>query len=506
MEEYERNASLFAPIFIAFALYAFFVIGAATRPLWHDELYTYYIATAPTFARFVDEVRNIDLQPPLQYVLSRLSLRLLGDTDFATRVPSMVAFTVGSICFYFFVRRRLGRFYALTALLVFWLTPFLQYASEARPYALVVGFLSLAMLGWQMATEGHKRRLGLFATVLGVWGMLLSQAFSPLLVAILGVAEFVRSLNRRKVDWPVWVALLSPSPFALLYIPTIRRFKGWAALPPEFQASVFKIVNFYVEMLSAVAVVLLIALIVALVVHRAADNRSEGDVKFVKNHEVALVLGLLSLPILINLLLMRYGGAFWPRYCIPAGMGLSMLFVFILAKLTNSNRAAAAVAASLAFLGMAISIALIIAHPHERTMVREIGLRDLDPKLSLVDASGLTFLEMNKREDPNLLARVFYLTDRDAAVKYAHATIFEGTEKLREYWPIRGNVESYQEFVRKSPRFIVLGTPDYPEDWLIPKLLDDGAQLDFIGELHSSYRDHMIFEVTLETARTVQRK
>jgi hypothetical protein len=203
---------------------------------------------------------------------------------------------------------------------------------------------------------------------------------------------------------------------------------------------------------------------------------------------------------------MRHGGAFWPRYCIPTGMGFSLLFVFIVAKLTKGSRAAAAVVAGCAFLGMATSVVLIIARPHERTMVRQLTLKDLDPKLPLVDASGLTFLEMNKREDPNLLARVFYLTDRDAAVKYAHATIFEGTEKLREYWPIRGNVEPYQEFVRKSPRFIVLGTPDYPEDWLIPKLLDDGAQLDFIGELHNSYRDHLIFEVTLETAKNVESK
>src|SRR5207253_405788 len=113
----------------------------------------------------------------------------------ATRLPNLVAFTVANICFYLFVRRRLGRFYGLTAVLVFWLTPFLQYATEARPYALVVGFLSIAILGWQMATQGQRRPLALFGIAFGVWGMLVSQAFSPLLVAILGVAELVRSMD-----------------------------------------------------------------------------------------------------------------------------------------------------------------------------------------------------------------------------------------------------------------------------------------------------------------------
>jgi hypothetical protein len=56
----------------------------------------------------------------------------------------------------------------------------------------------------------------------------------------------------------------------------------------------------------------------------------------------------------------------------------------------------------------------------------------------------------------------------------------------------------YQDFVRSTRRFFVLGTPDYPEDWLIPKLLDDGADLNFKGQLRgSSYKDDMIFEVRM---------
>ena len=134
-------------------------------------------------------------------------------------------------------------------------------------------------------------------------------------------------------------------------------------------------------------------------------------------------------------------------------------------------------------------------------MVKDVSLKELDPRLPLVDASGLTFLEMNKRENAALLSRVFYLTDRDAALRYAHATIFEKTGILHEYWPIRSTVMPYRDFVLQTPHFFVLGTPDYPEDWLIPKLMDDGADLRFKGELRSSYKDQMIFEVTLPAAK-----
>lgn len=501
LEKYETSdPGPFGPLVLAFCFYAFCLFMLTFRPLWHDELYTYYIAKAATLKEFLTQITHLDLQPPLGYVLSRISLKLLGNSPLATRMPSMLGFTAASICLYYFVRRRLGRFYGLLATGVFWLTPFSRYGVEARPYGLVVGFFALAMLGWQEITDGSRRGLGLLAIALGVWGMIVSQVFSPLLVVIIGMAELVRSVERKQIDWPVWVALIAPSPFVAVYIPIFRRFESWGAVPPEFQASVVKIILFYADVLSAVAVVLLMALTLALFVYRSQPLELAPDRFTACKHEITLVLGLLSLPIVINLALMRSHGAFWPRYCIPTGMGLALLFTYVLAKFTNGSRAAAAVASVFVFVGIPAGLILQIAQPHGRAMVPQITLQQLDPSLPLVDASGLTFLEMNHRESDAVLSRVFYLTDRQAAMRYAHATIFEGTGMLRQYWPIRGRVSPYQEFVRNTRHFFVLGTPDYPEDWLIPKLLDDGAELEFKGELRgSSYKDDMIFEVKMPT-------
>ena len=90
-------------------------------------------------------------------------------------------------------------------------------------------------------------------------------------------------------------------------------------------------------------------------------------------------------------------------------------------------------------------------------------------------------------------------------MQYAGATIFESLPEVKKQFPIRGNVEPYVQFVKEHPHFLVLGTPNYPEDWLIPKLLDDGADLKFKGELRqSSYKDSMIFEVKLRDENMVQ--
>lgn len=506
LEKYEiSDPAPFGPLALALFFYVFILFVLAFRPLWHDELYTYYIAKAPTLKQFVTQITRLDLQPPLGYVLSRISLKVLGDSQLATRMPSMVAFTGASVCLYYFARRRLGRFYGLLATLVLWLMPFSRYAVEARPYGLVIGFFALAMLGWQEVIEGSRRRLGLLAITVGGWGMILSQVFSPLLVVILGVAELVRSVERGKVDWPVWVALLAPTPFVAVYIPIIRHFEAWSAIPPEFQASIVKITLFYGDVLSAVSVVLLVAMIAALFAYRSQVSEVAPRAFSARRHEIALVLGLLSLPIIINLALMRTGGAFWGRYCIPTGLGFTLLFIYVIAKFTNGSRAAAAIASLFVSVGMVSGMVLQMAQSHGTKMVRQLAFTEVDPSLPLVDASGLTFLEMNKRESDSVLSRVFYLTDRRAAMHYAHATIFEDTGILHQYWPIRGTVRPYQEFVRNTPHFFVLGTPDYPEDWLIPKLLDDGAELEFKGELRgSSYKDYMIFEVRMPSNNAVQ--
>lgn len=489
--------SPFLPLLLCICLYVRISFTFAMRPLWHDEIYTYYIAKSATLSHFMAAVSTLDLQPPLQYALTRLSFMAFGSSDFAARIPSLVAFLGGSLCLYHFVRYKLGRFYGLTAMLVLWLSPFLRYSAEARPYALTLGFFCLAMLGWQAAIEHRRRRLGVFGIAFGVSGMLMSHCFSPILVAILVLAEGVRSLEAREIDWPVYLGLLAPTPFVLLYLPLLRHFDAWTVIPLEFQASFLKIIAFYPDLLSAMATVLLVALIAGLIVGGAAPPPKCVKSPVACRHEIALVLGLLSLPALVNLLLMRTGGAFWPRYCLESAIGMSLLFVYVLAKLSSGSRAAAAIAAFCIGTGIASAFIVQGVTPTERTIVRTLSLYDLDPHLPLVTASGLTFLEMNKREKEALLSRVFYLQNRDAALRYAHATIFEGNEALRDYFPIRGTVEGYAEFVRRNPHFLVLGTPDYPEDWLIAKLIADGAELNFKGEIKPGYKDRMIFDVKL---------
>jgi len=73
---------------------------------------------------------------------------------------------------------------------------------------------------------------------------------------------------------------------------------------------------------------------------------------------------------------------------------------------------------------------------------------------------------------------------------------------LKRYFPIRANVDQYSSFTRRYRQFLVLGTYDYPEDWLLRKLSADGAMLVPIGYYDIPYKDHTVYKVTLPgTAR-----
>ena len=118
--------------------------------------------------------------------------------------------------------------------------------------------------------------------------------------------------------------------------------------------------------------------------------------------------------------------------------------------------------------------------------------------LPWVAASGLTFLEMDHYEKPELLSRLYYLTDHTAAIKYANATIFESMAEIAKYFPIRAKVASYRDFVAANRHFLVFGTIDYPEDWLLRKLSHEGANVREMGVLKGlPYKDYYVYDVTI---------
>ena len=121
--------------------------------------------------------------------------------------------------------------------------------------------------------------------------------------------------------------------------------------------------------------------------------------------------------------------------------------------------------------------------------------------LPIVAASGLTFVEMNDRETSATRMRTYYLTDREAATRFAHATLFENEANVQEALGLHGNVVPYVSFIAQHSHFFVIGTYTYPEDWLLRKLDADGATLIYRGKVRSTYKDDDLYEVNVTPRR-----
>ena len=514
------GSALEAHSFIAFGLllliYLFAELGYSfDAPLWHDELFTFYIAQAPSLHAMLDQIRTVDLNPPLSYLLTRLSFHLFGAGTLQCRLPEIAGFALALLGVFAFVRRRAGNAFALLAAALLFGSRAGELVFQARPYGLMLGTSALALAFWQAASAPTRKgpprsswaELGLF---FALTALLLTHIFGLFSWAALLVAEAVQSGRRRRVAPLRLAAMLLPLAATLLYLPMLQNHAK-SAFPAAFQPTGNDIFLFYMGHVDRELICLWLSAFV--IVLLAGKSWLRGSSSFVLTQaEWVAVCGLIAAPLILIGLLMLTHGAFFDRYGVIACLGTSVLFSVLFCFWTGNRAGAALVAIVIALLitgrlpnaVSTVSAAQVFRHTEPRVVPLNISLLQ-DPRLPLVTSSGLTFLEMQRREPDPLLSRTFYLTDSSAALTQAHATIFEGMALEARLFPIRSHVEPYAQFVSEHPVFYVLGTYDYPEDWLLRRLQANGAQLQVLGRVEGSYKDHELYKVQSPDSRSTNR-
>ena len=95
--------------------FLFAVANAAIRQLWFDELLTFHVSKLGNAADIWAALeKTADGQPPISYLLTAFFHLLLGETELATRLPSLLAFAIASYVFFFGSRRELEPYTALS--------------------------------------------------------------------------------------------------------------------------------------------------------------------------------------------------------------------------------------------------------------------------------------------------------------------------------------------------------------------------------------------------------
>jgi hypothetical protein len=295
------------------------------------------------------------------------------------------------------------------------------------------------------------------------------------------------------------------------YIPLIRTH-AISYFPSAFQPKQFTIIAYYILTLAQPAFSIACAMAFTMVFVKRRTFKPQGRLPLGTPERVALY-GFLAVPAILMLYLMHAHAAFFFRYGIVANFAIAVLVAVFSGWFAQGSRAVAWLTALVLILWSPLPNAIVsgASHPSRLSLsTRKPGtcesceLADrLAPELPFVDASGLTFMEMDNRGDAHFLSRVYYLTDSSASIHYAHANIFEGMQSLKDAFPIRANVAPYSAFVSQHPTFMVLGTYDYPEDWLLKKLKADGAHLCLLRTVSDEqFKDRQLWRVTFDPTQT----
>ncbi|WP_162179839.1 glycosyltransferase family 39 protein [Bryobacter aggregatus] len=473
------------------AVFAMVMIPAALRPLWYDELVTYYIAMSPSWDRFLESVQTVDLQPPLNFLLVRISILLLGDSDFSARVPSLLAFVAASLVVFQLVRHRLGGLFGLMGMAVFWCVWLVYFAVEARPYALMLALLCCGLYCWLAAIERPRWSRWHTGLTVSLAALFLTHCFAPLFGSAIGVGELVRSVERRRLDRRIWLAILLPLLILPLYFPLLRTAHSMR-FSPALESTMALLSTFYYSLV----MILLPVVGIVVVLGYAVRDSGKPWCKIIRSHELAFCLTTLAMPALVGVYCMISGIQFVGRYGIGAMLGVTLLVVAILARLLRNPGTVLLITVLL--VGLFVWSKGLTGMQMGRYRNVSLQYREIEPNLPFITANGMTFLEMDRREPTQLAARLFYLTNNEAALHYIKSNMFEGLVHVQRLFPIRGQVVSYEQFLATHRRFLVFAMPSDHENWLLPKLKDDGATISLRMEAEQTgYLDRHVYEVVL---------
>jgi Dolichyl-phosphate-mannose-protein mannosyltransferase len=469
-------------------LYLMVTIPIASRKLmWNDEFYTYYIAVLPHISNIWSVLLSgVDLNPPFVYLTTHASFALLGVNHISLRLPEVLGFWVMSLCLFQFVSKRSSALYGSVAMLFPLVSDAYYYATEARPYALLLGFSGLSLLCWQAAVGGHARTRSLIGLATSLAAAVSSHYYAVLLFVPLAIGEGVRSRSLRRLDLPIWLALGSAMAPLVLYLPLIKQARTYAATfwaQPSWGA----IPSFYSQLLAPAILPLVAVLMLSALYATPAPppprRRMQVSRPPLPLYELAAAFGFMAIPVAAVLLAKLATGTFTDRYALPAVLGFSILLAVAAAGLP-AGRALIGGALVLLLCGgfiereirayrSALTTSMAQAH------IYEFLQSEREYNLPIVVSDPHIFMPLAYYAPPELAVRLVYLADPGLSLRYlGHDTADRGMLDLKPWCPLK--IERYGPFVASQRRFLVYGDLGRL-NWLLNELIAAEMRIELRG-------------------------
>ncbi len=487
IDQIDRSAARHPAVWI-FALsllyFALVFLSSLHKPLWLDELFTLYLAKNQPLSNLLHP-SPYDTHPPPLYFLTRFAQDVFGDSDFAARLPAVFGFWMLCVGLFLFIRRKNGALFGILGfLLPIGSNAAFYYAFEARPYALLLGFSALAALYWQSVTSNSGRSLALTGLGLSLACAACTHYYAAVMLFFpIGVAEIARSLNRKRIDLGVWVAIICGLlPLAILMPPAwvsshgiTQRIRAsstfWARPTLSF------LFNCYWVYFARVGTYLAGSLVVGVIIARLSgwfgSEKSAPEQPRWRPEELALAVGFLTVPIVMWMVCKFVTGYFLPRYGVTAIIGGTLILAHVATLIPR--RVAVAVLLVFFLFQTAISMARAMRVEPPSDMLDASVLPSLD-SAPVVIANPLVFLPATRYSSANTISRIVFVSDPQYAFQKADWIPEYSITGLRPLIP--GRIEDFASFLSEHKHFWLYSTGATRLEWLPARLAVAGYYLE----------------------------
>jgi hypothetical protein len=367
-----------------------------------------------------------------------------------------------------------------------------DYAYEARPYGLLLGFSALVLYCWRCACGRGRRFWPVVGLAFGLAAAFACHWFAVLLLIPLGLGEMTRLRQTGKPDWPVWLASAIAVLSIGLWYPMIENARSYREHVALLDGALFYGLNFdevwqaYLRLFQDSAPFLCI--IILLLSMRGLGPRqiqSQDGGNGVPTPQLAVLMalmGFLLLPLAGAMPTVLLKGQYSPRYVIPTVVGMGVAIGIATHQLEFRWKPAGII-----IFTSAVALGFLQIYHHkmkiqERSLVGaksgvfsllHVDIHSLDPKAPIVIPGIHPFYQLRHYSPPELADRLIYVLGYNPM----GSTVLQ---RMRRWVPC--NAATYDELIRKFDKFYVFEfRADTEYAPVLPRLIADGARVSDSG-------------------------
>jgi hypothetical protein len=218
----ERTIAIASLVVLSVAYFYATISRSMTDYFWMDEVLAVSAAGQSSLSGVWHAIwSGTDFSPPTYHFLLHLFVKAIGaaDSRLVWRVPSILAVYGAALCVYALLAKSgVSRIAATLGFGIVAAFGLFDFAIQVREYALLVLGLAAALLLWASIGSDRPEKGKVFCLWVILSFCLCLHFYGAIEVAVIGVAELIYAISRRRVRVAVWTALVLTAPVqAALY-------------------------------------------------------------------------------------------------------------------------------------------------------------------------------------------------------------------------------------------------------------------------------------------------